>query len=342
MRRAPIRLLVAFPLLAACVLLLFLASAATGSVPVPLDQVASALFLRRGDEATLNILWQIRLPRAAMAALLGGALSLSGYLLQTFFTNPIAGPFVLGISSGAKLMVACALVLMLGRGLAVSSWTMVGAAFVGALVVTAFVLLVSRRLRGMAQLLVAGIMAGYICSAATDFIVTFAQDSDIVNLRGWSLGSFSGATWDALLPAGVLTGTGFVAAMLLSKPMDAYRMGEAHAESVGVNVRALRTALVLLSGLLSACVTAFAGPISFVGIAVPIMVKRLLRTAKPILVMPAVSMAGAAFCLCCDMIARTAFAPTELAVSTVTSLFGAPVVIAALIRRGRAQTDRRR
>lgn len=333
MRQSSVRVAIAFALLLIAVPLLLLINAAVGSVAIPPREALSLLFQRAGNDAHRNILWQIRLPRALMAALLGGALSLSGYLLQTFFGNPIAGPYVLGISSGAKLAVACAMVLLLGRGHAISSWTLVAAAFLGSLVSTGFLLLFARRLNGMARLLVAGIMIGYICSAITEFLVTFAQDSDIINLRGWSLGSFSGMTWDGLKLATALVGVASLAALLISKPMDAYRMGEAHAASVGVNVRLFRVALILLSSLLSACVTAMAGPISFVGIAVPIMTKRLLNSARPLYVMPASFLLGASFCLLCDLIARTAFAPTELTVSTVTSVFGAPVVIAALLRK---------
>ena len=310
-------------------------SVSIGSVSIPVAEI-SRILLRRGGNATqANIIWQIRLPRLLMAAILGGGLALSGFLLQTFFGNPIAGPFVLGISSGAKLAVALTLIFLLERLRAVSSWALVAAAFAGSLACVGFILLLSRRLKHMATLLVAGIMIGYICSALTDFVVSFASDADIVNLRGWSLGSFSGMSWDGVATAAALVGLGMALVFLLSKPMDAYRLGEAYARSMGVNVRAFRVALILLSSLLSACVTAFAGPISFVGIAVPHLVKRGLNTSRPLVVIPAAFLGGAVFCVACDLIARTAFAPTELNISTVTSVFGAPVVIAMMLRRQR-------
>ena len=306
-----------------------------GSVPISVGEIVRILLHKEGDATQVSIIWKIRLPRILMAALLGGALSLSGFLLQTFFANPIAGPFVLGISSGAKMVVALALIYFVGAFGAVSSWTLIIAAFVGSLLSVGFILIMSRRLKGMAVLLVAGIMIGYICSAITDFVVTFAEDSDIVNLHGWSLGSFSGMSWDNVRIAAILVGVTTLAVFLLSKPIGAYQLGEAYAQSMGVNIRVFRVALILLSSLLSACVTAFAGPISFVGIAVPYLVKRLLNTSKPIVVIPAVFLGGAVFCMGCDLIARTAFAPTELNISTVTSVFGAPVVIGMMLRRNK-------
>ena len=306
-----------------------------GSVPISVGEIICILLHKQGDPTLVNIIWKIRLPRILMAALLGGALSLSGFLLQTFFANPIAGPFVLGISSGAKMVVALSMIYFIGAFGAVSSWTLIIAAFVGSLLSVGFILIMSRRLKGMATLLVAGIMIGYICSAITDFVVTFAEDSDIVNLHGWSLGSFSGMSWDNVTTAAILVGVTTLAVFLLSKPIGAYQLGEAYAQSMGVNIRVFRVALILLSSLLSACVTAFARPISFVGIAVPYLVKRLLNTSKPIVVIPAVFLGGAVFCMGCDLIARTAFAPTELNISTVTSVFGAPVVIGMMLRRNK-------
>ena len=306
-----------------------------GSVPISVGEIIGILLHKQGDPTLVNIIWKIRMPRILMAALLGGALSLSGFLLQTFFANPIAGPFVLGISSGAKMVVALTMIYFIGAFGAVSSWTLVIAAFFGSMLSVGFILLMSRRLKGMAVLLVAGIMIGYICSAITDFVVTFAEDSDIVNLHGWSLGSFSGMSWDNVRIAAIIVGVTTVAVFGLSKPIGAYQLGEAYAQSMGVNIKVFRVALIVLSSILSACVTAFAGPISFVGIAVPYLIKRLLNTSKPIVVIPAVFLGGAVFCMGCDLIARTAFAPTELNISTVTSVFGAPVVIGMMLRRNK-------
>ena len=304
-----------------------------GSVPITVREILDILLHKTGDPTQVNIIWKIRLPRILMAALLGRALCLAGFLLQTFFANPIAGPFVLGISSGAKMMVALTMIYFIGAFGIVSSWALVIAAFVGSLMSVGFILLMSRRIKHMAALLVGGIMIGYICSAITDFLITFAEDSDIVNLHGWSLGSFSGQSWENLGIAAIIVGLTTAVVFLMSKPIGAYQLGEAYAQSMGVNVRVFRVALIVLSSVLSACVTAFAGPISFVGIAVPHLVKRALNTSKPIVVIPAVFLGGAVFCMGCDLIARTLFAPTELNISTVTSVFGAPVVIGMMLKR---------
>ena len=216
-----------------------------------------------------------------------------------------------------------------------NSATMVLSAFAGALLSMGFILLLARRVHNMSLLVVGGVMVGYICSAVTDFVVTFADDANIVNLHNWSQGSFSGTSWSNVRDMAMLVLVLLILAFLLSKPIGAYQMGESYARSMGVNVRRFRVELILLSSLLSACVTAFAGPISFVGIAVPHLVKSMLKTAKPLVVIPACFLGGAVFCLFCDLLARTMFAPTELSISSVTAVFGAPVVIAMMISRKR-------
>lgn len=310
----------------------------TGNVHIPVLRIVRILLTKAGETAEVNIIWKIRLPRILMAAILGGALSLSGFLLQTFFENPIAGPFVLGISSGAKMMVAISMIFFMQMFRSVSSWLLIGASFAGALISVGFILLFSRRIRGMSTLLVAGIMIGYICSAITDFVVTFAADSDIVNLHNWSKGSFSGMNWNNVGVAAFVIGITFTMVFLLSKPLSAYQLGESYAQSMGVNIKAFRVTLILLSSLLSATVTAFAGPISFVGIAVPFLMKQSLNSSKPLVVIPATFLGGGVFCMLCDLIARTAFSPTELNISTVTSVFGAPIVIFMMLRKRRAHT----
>ena len=329
------RYIIVFGALAAAFLMVIILNINTGSVRIPVGRILKILLLRQGEAREVSIIWKIRMPRILQAAILGGALALSGFLLQTFFSNPIAGPFVLGISSGAKMCVAIVMIVLIGKFGAASSWALILAAFAGAMMSTAFILLVSRAVNHMAALLVAGIMIGYICSAVTEFLVTFAEDSDIVNLHGWSQGSFSGADWSETGTAALLVGAAFICVFLLAKPIGAYQMGEEYAQSMGVNIKRFRRELILLSGLLSACVTAFAGPISFVGIAVPFLVKRALGTSKPLVVIPAAFMGGAVFCMVSDLIARMAFSPTELNISTVTSVLGAPVVIFMLIRRRR-------
>ena len=178
-------------------------------------------------------------------------------------------------------------------------------------------------------------MIGYICSAVTDFMITFANESDIANLTHWSMGSFSGKNWDNLRVASILVLLSFLVTFFLSKPISAYQLGEGYAQSMGINIRTFRVILIGLSSILSACVTAFAGPVSFVGIAVPHVTKLLFGTSKPIVIIPGSFLCGAVFCMFCDLIARTMFAPVELAIGTVTAIFGAPVVIWLMVSRKR-------
>lgn len=333
MKNRIMRCQLGFLLLGFLLAVLAAASFRVGSVSLSLQDIQAILSGTDRESTAYHILWDIRLPRLLAAALLGGALSVSGFLLQTFFANPIAGPFVLGISSGAKLVVALVMILFLGKGLFMGSATMIVAAFAGSMLSMGFVLVIAKRIRQMSVLVVCGVMISYICSAVTDFVVTFADDANIVNLHNWSMGSFSGTTWDQVRVITVVVLPVFVLAFCMAKPISAYQLGEEYARSLGVNVKRFRAELILLSSVLSACVTAFAGPVSFVGIAVPQLVKRLFGTAKPIVVIPGCFLGGAVFCLFSDLIARTLFAPTELSISSVTAVFGAPVVIWIMICR---------
>jgi iron complex transport system permease protein len=212
---------------------------------------------------------------------------------------------------------------------------MAGAAFAGALISMSAVLLLSSKIRNMSLLVVSGVMIGYICTALTDILVNFADDADIVNLRGWSIGSFSGIRSDAMVVCAGIVFASLLAVFLLAKPISAYQLGESYAVDMGVNIRAVRFAMILLSSLLSGCVAAFAGPVSFVGIAVPFLVKMLLGTSKPILMIPACFLGGGVFCILSDIIARTVVSPSELGVSTVTAVLGAPVVLVIMLGRSR-------
>ena len=303
---------ISFALLAVMMCFLFIWNINSGSVHLSVEEIGGILFRRTGEAASYRIVWDIRLPRILSAVILGGALSVSGFLLQTFFANPIAGPFVLGISSGAKL-------------------GMILAAFAGSMISMGFVLMISGKVKKMSMLVICGVMISYICSAITDFVVTFADDANIVNLHNWSMGSFSGTSWENVRVMTAVVFLSLILVFLMAKPIGAYQMGEVYAQNMGVNILRFRVALILLSSILSACVTAFAGPISFVGIAVPHLVKSLFKTAKPILMIPGCFLGGAVFCLFCDLAARTVFAPTELSISSVTAVFGAPVVIYMMV-----------
>lgn len=331
-KKRALRWTVGFIILVILSAVFFIMELVSGTTDISVSEVLSALS-GGGDSTAHTIVADIRLPRAIAAALLGGALSVSGFLLQSFFNNPIAGPYVLGISSGAKLTVALAMMFAMQNGIMLNSAAMVGAAFIGSLLSMGAILLLSGKVKNMAQLIIAGVMIGYICSAVTELAVTFADDANIVNLHNWSQGSFSGISMDNVKVIAVIVLLASLAAFMLSKPMSAYQLGESYAKNLGVDLRLFRLALILLSSILSACVTAFAGPVSFVGIAVPHLVKTAFGTAKPIIIIPASFIGGAVFCLLCDLIARMLFAPVELSISTITAVFGAPVVIAAMLSR---------
>ena len=331
MRSNRTRLWLGFAGLVAALLGLIVWNVNAGSVSLSPGEIWNILLTRGGDNGA--IVWNIRLPRILAALLLGGALALSGFLLQTFFSNPIAGPFILGISSGAKLILSLVMIGFLSRGVTVGSLGLIAAAFSGAMLSMGFVLAISAKVKRMSLLIIGGVMIGYICSAVTDFVITFADDANIINLHHWSLGSFSGITWGNVGVMAAVILPALVLAFLLSKPIGAYQLGEVYAQNMGVNIRLFRAVLILLSSVLSAAVTAFAGPISFVGVAVPHIVRTVFKTAKPLIMIPACFLGGAVFCLLCDLIARTAFAPTELSISSVTALFGAPVVILVMLKR---------
>lgn len=317
----------------------FILGLINGSSSITASEVFAVLFGKSDGITVQRIIFDIRLPRVLAAFILGGALSVSGFMLQSFFGNPIAGPFVLGISSGAKLIVALVMIFSLQNGLILNSASMVIASFVGSLISMFAILLISGKVKNMAQLIITGVMIGYICNAVTDLVVTFADDSNIVNLHNWSMGSFSGTDIDDVKVMAVFVFASLAAAFMMSKPMGAYRLGEAYAKNLGVNIKFFRAALVLLSSILSASVTAFAGPVSFVGVAVPHLMKSLFGTAKPIIIIPASFIGGGVFCMICDLIARMLFAPAELSVSTVTAVFGAPIVIIIMLNRERERGE---
>lgn len=324
----------AFISLAVLFVIILIASINTGSVHISVMEIINILLKRTGEEAAAySIIWKIRLPRLLMAAVLGGALALSGYLMQTFFRNPIAGPYVLGISSGAKMVLAIVTIIWSGHIASMPVSLNVLTSFAGSMLCMLFVLFFAGKVKSMATLLVVGVMIGNICSAVTDFMINFANEAQIVNLTHWSLGTFSGASWPNLKVASVLMLITFILTFLTAKPMSAYQLGEDYAKSMGINIKIFRIILITLASMLSACVTAFAGPIAFVGIAVPHITKLLFGTAKPIVMIPAVTMCGSIFCMACDLIARTALAPSELSIGTVTSVIGAPIVIWLMVGR---------
>lgn len=316
-------------------LFVFSLSLSLGSVSVPVKEVFSYLFGGNGDPQHMKIIREIRLPRATLALFSGGALAISGYLLQTFFRNPIAGPFVLGISSGARFSACVLMVIVAGQGFTVSSAEMVGWSFAGAMLATGIIILLSFQIKSMGILLVAGFMVSYIMSACTDFLISFADDASIINLHGWTQGSFSGTAPADAAQAALLIAVVSVVVFFLSKPIGAYQSGERFAETVGVHVRLLQLSIIVSSSLLSGVVTAFAGPVSFVGVAVPFIVRTIMKDRRPLVMLPALFLTGAVFTLVSDLLARMLLSPMELSLSTVTSVIGAPLVLIMMAGRKR-------
>lgn len=301
----------------------------SGSVNFNLSDLADFILGNRElTKVESNILFKIRLPRIVSAILFGGALSISGYLLQTFFKNPIVGPFVLGISSGARLFVGFFILTTATMPVLISGpFSMFIVSFIGSMLAMLLVLAFARTANSISVLIVIGIMVGYIASAGTNLMVTFASEHKVANLHNWSLGSFSGVTWEMLRVSAIIIIPSIIMVFFLSKPLEGYLLGENYAKSMGINIKKFRMILITMSSVLSACVTAFAGPISFVGIAVPHLTRLTTKTSNPRILTPAIFLLGASFTLIADYFARTLFSPTELAISTVTSFIGAPLVI---------------
>jgi len=316
------------------VILFLILNITLGSINIPLPETVKILF-RAADTNTAyqSIIWQIRLPRALGALISGAALAVSGLLLQVFFRNPIVGPHILGISSGATFAVALAMMGSYLIGMTyISPLTLSLASFLGAMVVMVIVIAVASKVQDVITLLVIGLMTGYVASALSSFLIAFAQSENVFRFVIWTMGSFSAMTWDKVY---LLAGVGIfllLGSYLLSKPLNAFLLGENYARSLGVNVKVFRYLVIFFSCALAAIVTAFAGPVAFVGLAVPHLARLALGTSDNRILIPASVLAGAAVPLACDLLARLLFSPVELPVSATTSLFGAPLVIFFLIK----------
>ncbi len=288
-------------------------------------------YLRGKHDVRGYIIWKVRIPRTLGAFLGGACLAVSGLLLQTYFRNPLAGPYVLGISSAASLAVA----LYILAGVGIHDAGIVGSAFFGSIVATLFILCLATKVRNAATLLIAGLMLGYIFSAFEKILVTLAESQKVHEFVLWTFGSFSGVTWDNLKVIGVLGIPAMITVFTLSKPLNALLLGEDYARSMGVNVKAVRMVIVILSSFLASLVTAFAGIVAFVGLATPHMARLIFRTSDHRILIPATILLGAVVTVICDIASRILLYPVELPVSVVTSMFGAPIVIYLVIKRRR-------
>mgnify|MGYP000871697746 CR=1 FL=1 len=316
-------------------ILLFFLDISLGTIRISFNEVMSILLGSPSqNEAATSIVKEIRIPRAIGAIVGGAALSLAGLLMQIFFQNPIVDPFVLGISSGATLMVGIVTLTGMTLGLPTqSSYILVIAALMGASLVMLIVTGIASRVKNVTTLLVIGLMIGYLCSAIINILVAFAEKENIRNFVVWTMGSFSGFTWERVLILSVFTFSMLFLSFFISKPLNALLLGEGYAKTMGVRIRSFRLAIVSLSSLLTGVVTAFTGPVAFVGLAVPHIARLSFGTDDNRVLIPGAAILGATLTIFCDLFARLLLSPIELPISAVSSFVGAPVVVYLLMTR---------
>ena len=305
-----------------------------GSVYIPLPQVLKALAgLETSDNTWASIIWKIRLPRCLAALLAGSALSVSGLLMQTLFRNPIAGPFVLGISSGASLGVALFILLLAGTSFPFVNLGLLFFAAAGAFLVLLLVLAASWKIQDMATLLIIGLMVGSATGAFVSILQYFSGEAALKRFVVWSFGNLSGILWNDLYLLVPLIIVGLIAAFLLSKNLNLLLLGSDYAKSMGLNIKQNRMLIILLTALLAGSITAFCGPIAFVGIAVPHLARMLFKTQQHRILIPATILIGGALLIACDLIAQVPFSDLNLPLNAITALFGAPLVIWVILKR---------
>jgi iron complex transport system permease protein len=323
-----------FLLLGGLTTLMMVFNIAIGAISYPPAEIIKALAHPDTTTTLGAIVWKIRLPRA-IAAVLGGAyLATAGLLLQVYFRNPIVGPTILGITHGATLMVSFVMLTTLTVGMTVISPFMTTlAAFAGAYLVMMVVVAVAARVRSGITLLIVGLMMGYLCRSVTGILQALAEKEKIKGFVLWQLGSFSGFKWSEI---GVLLFCGggiLLGIYLLSKPLNAFLLGETYAASMGVNIRRFRVLIMLCACALAGMVTAMAGPVAFIGLAVPHMARLVFQTSDNRILIPGACLVGALVTSVCDLIARMLLSPVELPLSAITAFFGAPIVIGLLLKR---------
>nr|WP_304608116.1 iron ABC transporter permease [Lentiprolixibacter aurantiacus] len=310
-----------------------------GSVNIPLDETVSAIFGGSVSESSWEyIIWEYRIPKALTAILAGSSLSLSGLLMQTLFRNPLAGPFVLGISSGASLGAAILIMGMSALGGAAilgltQDLSLILASSLGSFLVLLVVVVVASRIKDTMALLIIGLMFGSITAALVSILSYFTEAEQLRQYIYWSFGSVGNLSWTQLLILGLVILIGIVLSILSIKPLNALLLGENYAQSIGVAIRKSRYLIIVATGLLAGSVTAFAGPIAFVGLAVPHLTRQIFNTTDHKVLVPAVLLYGAILLLLCDTLAQMPSSSYVLPINAITSVIGAPVVIWLLLRK---------
>jgi len=328
-----------FLLLSVLLLLLFFVNLSLGSVAIPLKDIFSAMF---GEGSTKEswkvIIINFRLPKAISAILVGSGLSICGLLMQTLFRNPLAGPFVLGISSGASLGVAF---LILGTSFlggvftlsTISSWTLPIAASLGAFLVLTAVIIAANRVRNIMSILIIGLMFGSLTSALISVLAYFSEAEQIQQYVFWSFGSLGNLSWTEISVFATIYVFSILSCLSIIKPLNSFLLGENYAKSLGINIKRNRNIILLITSVLAGVITAFSGPIAFIGLAVPHVTKLLFSSSNHKILIPAVALLGGITLLICDAIAQLPSSEFTLPINAITSLFGAPVVIWLLLRK---------
>lgn len=320
-------------------MLFFFINISLGTVSIPLKEVLSSLF---GGEATKTswqfIILEYRLPKAITAILVGGGLAISGLIMQTLFRNPLAGPFVLGLSSGASLGVA---LLILGAGvfggtlggLLLGPWSLVIASALGSFLVLLAVLAVSFKVKDTMTILIIGLMFGSVTSAVVSVLSYFSNAEQLQQFVFWSFGTLGNVSWNGILILFSCVLIGLLICLSSIKSLNALLLGENYAKSMGVNLKKVTLLIIIATSLLAGGITAFAGPIAFVGLAVPHLTRQYFTISNHFILLPAVFLSGAILMLFCDTVAQLPFSNFTLPINAITSLFGAPVVIWLLVRK---------
>ncbi|WP_425392665.1 iron chelate uptake ABC transporter family permease subunit [Ekhidna sp.] len=330
---------ITFLVLTILVVLFFISSISLGSVKIPLGSIIDHFLGNSQNEVWSNIITNFRIPKALTALLAGSALAISGLQMQTLFRNPLAGPFILGISSGAGLGVALVIFLgvwiggfieMTGIG---RSWLLVGASGLGSFLVLSIVLIASFRIRSGVSLLIIGLMFGSAVSALVSILQYFSQAENIQAYVIWTFGSLGSLSWEELRVMIPVITFSLGLSFLLSKPLNALLLGENYAESLGLNLKRARMLIIINTSLLAGTVTAFCGPIAFIGLAVPHIARMLFNTGNHLLLTPLVVLVGGILLLLFDILAQLPGLQETLPINAVTSLFGAPFVIWLILKK---------
>ena len=330
-----------FIFLSGLLIILFYLNISFGSVSIPFKDIFNSIFGGNvSKDSWETIIINFRIPKAITAILVGSGLSVCALLMQTLFRNPLAGPFVLGISSGASLGVA---VLILGSSVfggilltnSLSQWSLPLAASLGAFLVLSAVIIAANRVRNTMSILIIGLMFGSLTSAVISVLAYFSEADKIKQFLFWSFGSLGNLSWNEITVFSIIYAIGIIGTIFVLKPLNSFLLGENYAKSLGINVKKSKNIILLITSLLTGVITAFSGPIAFVGLAVPHITRMLFSSSNHKILLPAVAIIGAIVLLICDMIAQVPTSEFTLPINAITSLFGAPVVIWLLVRKKR-------